>query len=156
MFETIADLKVPYIIMHMKGTPQNMQQDPKYDNIVREVMDYFSSKLQKLKLLGINDIILDPGFGFGKTVDHNYHLLKYLDDFKVFELPILVGLSRKSMINKVLEISPDKALNGTSILNTLALINGANIIRVHDVKEANEAIMLTKKFLSAKVDNWHD
>ena len=156
MYETIAELDVPYIIMHMQGTPQNMQQNPQYENVVKDVMDYFSEKLEKIKLLGINDVILDPGFGFGKTVDNNYQLLKHLDDFKIFELPILVGLSRKSMINKVLETSPDEALNGTSVLNTLALINGVNILRVHDVKEAKEAIKLTEKFLNSKLDNWYE
>ena len=112
-----------------------------------------SEKVEKLKLLGVHDLIIDPGFGFGKTVDHNYQILKYLDDFKIFELPILVGLSRKSMINKLLEISPEEALNGTTALNTLALINGANILRVHDVKEAKETIKLTYKFLSSSKGN---
>jgi dihydropteroate synthase len=156
MFETIAELNVPYIIMHMMGSPENMQDNPKYNNVVKEVIDYFHVKVEKLKLLGVNDLIIDPGFGFGKTLDHNYQLLKYLDDFKIFELPVLVGLSRKSMINNLLEISPEEALNGTSVLNTLAIINGANIIRVHDVKEANESIKLYTKFINAKVDNWHD
>lgn len=156
MHELIADLNVPYIMMHMKGTPQNMQQDPQYKNVVKEIMEYFSIKLEKLKLLGVKDVILDPGFGFGKTVEHNFQLLKHLDDFKIFELPLLVGVSRKSMINKVLEIKPDEALNGTSVLNTFALLGGANILRVHDVKEAKETIKISQKFLSAKVDNWHD
>ena len=156
MHELIADLNVPYIMMHMKGTPQNMQQDPQYKNVVKEIMEYFSIKLDKLKLLGVKDVILDPGFGFGKTIDHNYQLLKHLDDFKIFELPLLVGVSRKSMINKVLEIKPGEALNGTSILNSFALLGGANILRVHDVKEAKETIKISQKFLSAKLDNWHD
>ncbi|PLX22836.1 MAG: dihydropteroate synthase [Marinilabiliales bacterium] len=156
MFELIAELNVPYIMMHMQGTPQNMQKNPNYVNVVKEVMDYFSSKLQKLKLLGATDVILDPGFGFGKTLDHNYQLLKYLEDFKIFDLPILAGVSRKSMINKVLEINPEEALNGTSVLHTLALLGGANILRVHDVKEAKETIQLVGKFLNAKVDNWHE
>ena len=156
MFETMAGLNVPYIMMHMQGNPQNMQNNPQYNNVIQELMEYFSEKVEKLKLLGVHDLIIDPGFGFGKTVDHNYQILKYLDDFKIFELPILVGLSRKSMINKILEISPEEALNGTTVLNTLALINGANILRVHDVKEAKETIKLTHEFLSAKVDNWHE
>ncbi|MFO7827969.1 MAG: dihydropteroate synthase [Bacteroidales bacterium] len=156
MLEIIAQYQVPYIMMHMQGTPHNMQKNPSYNNVVKEVIDYFSRKIEKLKLLGIHDVIIDPGFGFGKTVEHNYQLLKYLDDFKIFELPLLVGLSRKSMINKVLNISADKALNGTSVLNTLALIGGANILRVHDVKEARETILLTQKFLNAKTDAWHD
>ena len=156
MFETIAELNVPYILMHMQGNPQSMQNNPQYNNVIRELMEYFSEKVEKLKLLGVHDLIIDPGFGFGKTVDHNYRILKYLDDFKIFELPILVGLSRKSMIFKLLEISPEEALNGTTALNTLALINGANILRVHDVKEAKESIKLTNTFLNAKVDNWHE
>ncbi len=156
MFETIAGLNVPYILMHMQGNPQSMQNNPQYNNVIQELLNYFSEKVEKLKLLGINDLIIDPGFGFGKTVDHNYQILKYLDDFKIFELPILVGLSRKSMINKILDISSEEALNGTTVLNTLALINGANILRVHDVKEAKESIKLTNTFLNAKVDNWHE
>lgn len=156
MFETIAKLNVTYILMHMKGVPDNMQENPKYNNVIKEVIDYFAVKIKKLKLLGVNDLIIDPGFGFGKALEHNYQLLKYLDDFRIFELPILVGISRKSMINKLLEILPEEALNGTSVLNTLSIINGANILRVHDVKEANESIKLCIKFLNAKVDNWHD
>ena len=156
MFDTIAELKVPYIIMHMKGTPDNMQENPRYENVVKEVMYYFSEKVEKLKLMGVNDIIIDPGFGFGKTIEHNYQLLKHLDDFKIFELPLLVGVSRKSMIYKFLEVSPEMALNGTTIVHTLALLGGADILRVHDVKEAKEAIQLTNKFLEAKIDNWHD
>jgi len=156
MFEMIADLNVPYIMMHMQGTPENMQENPEYENIVKDIMMYFSKKLDELKLLGVNDVILDPGFGFGKTLDHNYQLLKYLDDFKIFELPLLVGLSRKSMICKVLEVDPQDALNGTSVVNTLALMGGANILRVHDVKSAVETIKLHAKINQAKVDNWHD
>jgi dihydropteroate synthase len=156
MFEVIARHQVPYIMMHMQGTPQNMQHNPKYENVVKEVIRYFAEKVDYLKLLGVNDLIIDPGFGFGKTIDHNYQLLKHLNDFKIFELPILVGLSRKSMIYKYLNHSPGEALNGTSILNTLALLGGANILRVHDVKEAKETILLTQKYLTAEVDNWHD
>ena len=156
MFEVIAKHQVPYIMMHMQGTPQNMQNNPKYENVVKEVIRYFAKKVDHLKLLGVNDLILDPGFGFGKTIDHNYQLLKHLNDFKIFELPILTGLSRKSMIYKYLNQSPNEALNGTSILNTLALLGGANTLRVHDVKEAKETILLTQKYLAAEVDNWHD
>jgi len=156
MFEVIARHQVPYIMMHMQGTPQNMQNNPKYENVVKEVIRYFAKKVDHLKLLGVNDLILDPGFGFGKTIDHNYQLLKHLNDFKIFELPILTGLSRKSMIYKYLNQSPNEALNGTSILNTLALLGGANTLRVHDVKEAKETILLTQKYLAAEVDNWHD
>src|SRR6056297_1363840 len=156
MLEVIARHQVPYIMMHMQGTPQNMQNNPKYENVVKEVIRYFAKKVDHLKLLGVNDLILDPGFGFGKTIDHNYQLLKHLNDFKIFELPILTGLSRKSMIYKYLNQSSNEALNGTSILNTLALLGGANILRVHDVKEAKETILLTQKYLAAEVDNWHD
>ena len=156
MFELVAELNVPYVMMHMQGTPKNMQQNPKYDHVVRELIDYFSARIEKLKILGVKDMIIDPGFGFGKTVDHNFQLLKHLSDFKIFELPILVGVSRKSMINKVIGTKPNSALNGTSVLNTMALMGGANILRVHDVKEARECILLTEKFFTAKVDNWYE
>lgn len=156
MYELVAELNVPYVMMHMQGTPQNMQKDPKYDHVVRELMDYFSARIEKLKMLGVKDMIIDPGFGFGKTVDHNFQLLKHLGDFTIFELPLLAGVSRKSMINKVIGSKPDNALNGTSVLNTMALMSGANILRVHDVKEAKECILLTQKFLTAKVDKWYE
>ncbi len=142
MFETIAELKVPYILMHMKGTPDNMQNDPTYENVIKEIFIYFNEKIETLKRLGVNDIIIDPGFGFGKTIEHNYTILKNLNAFKLFELPILAGVSRKSMIYKSLNTTPNQALNGTTILNTLALHNGATILRVHDVREAVEAIKL--------------
>jgi len=142
MFATIARLKVPYVLMHIKGAPENMQQNPIYENLIEEMMLYFAEKVNKLRLLGVNDIILDPGFGFGKTLEHNYQLLQTLDLFKFHELPILVGVSRKSMINKVLNTSPAGALNGTTVLNTIALLKGAKILRVHDVKEAVEAVKL--------------
>jgi len=142
MFATMARMKVPYILMHMKGTPENMQQNPHYENLIAEMMLYFAEKVNKLRLLGINDIILDPGFGFAKTVEHNYQLLQKLDTFKFFELPLMVGFSRKSMINRVLGTTPVQALNGTTVLNTIALLKGANILRVHDVKEAVEAVKL--------------
>ena len=145
MFTTIAELGIPYIIMHMKGTPQNMQDQPHYDNLLKEVFYYFSEKVQKLRDLGVKDIILDPGFGFGKTLEHNYELINHLEEFNLFELPVLVGVSRKSMIYKLLDISPREALNGTTVLNTIALIKGAHILRVHDVKAAVEAIELVKK-----------
>ena len=156
MFNTIAEIKVPYIMMHMQGTPDNMQNNPHYENVVKDIMMFFSKKIDELKKVGVNDVIIDPGFGFGKTVDHNYQLLKYLDDFKIFELPVLVGVSRKSMICKVLNVNPSEALNGTSVLHTLAILGGANILRVHDVKEAKEAIQLASKFQEAKLVNWHD
>lgn len=146
MFETIAELQIPYSMMHIKGTPQNMQKNPVYDDILQEIFAYFSEKVEKLTQLGVNDIIIDPGFGFGKTLTHNYQLLKRLDTFKIFELPLLVGVSRKSMIYKLLETSPDKALNGTTAIHTIALQKGADILRVHDVKQAREAIRLVEFF----------
>ncbi|MFA6923800.1 MAG: dihydropteroate synthase [Bacteroidales bacterium] len=150
MFDVIAKYNVPYIIMHIKGTPQNMQKNPIYENIVKEIMFYFSEKINALKLRGVNDIIIDPGFGFGKTVEHNYEILKNLKTFEVFKMPILVGISRKSMINKVLNIDSEDALNATTSLNTFALLNGANILRVHDVKEAMEAVKIVKMFETNK------
>ncbi len=143
MFATIAKLQVPYIMMHMKGTPQTMQQHTDYDNLLREVFLYFANKISQLHQLGVNDIILDPGFGFAKTIEHNYELMAHLEDFHLFELPLLVGISRKSMIYKLLGSTPAEALNGTSVLNTAALMKGAHILRVHDVKEAVEAIRIT-------------
>lgn len=145
MFETISDLNVPYIIMHMQGTPQTMQKNPHYDNLLKEVLEYFAHKVGRLQELGVKDIILDPGFGFGKTVTHNYELLAALDEFSIFDLPILVGVSRKSMIYNLLDISPDEALNGTSVINALSLERGANILRVHDVKEAVEVVRIVNK-----------
>ncbi len=142
MIETVAELKVPYILMHMKGTPQTMQQNPVYENVNREVLDFFIAKINDLRKAGILDIIIDPGFGFGKTIDHNFELLKNLPVFKMLDKPILVGISRKSTIYKTLGISADEALNGTSVLNTIALMNGASVLRVHDVKEAKEAVAL--------------
>ena len=145
MFDTVVDLQVPYIMQHMQGTPQNMQNSPHYDNLMRETFLYFSEKIQTLHDRGLNDIILDPGFGFGKTLDHNYELLSHLEEFKIFELPILVGLSRKSMITKLLDIPTTEALNGTTVANTIALMKGADIIRVHDVKEAVQAVKIVQK-----------
>jgi len=145
MFDTVVDLQVPYIMQHMQGTPQDMQNSPHYDNLMRETFLYFSEKIQTLHDRGLNDIILDPGFGFGKTLDHNYELLSHLEEFKIFELPILVGLSRKSMITKLLDIPTTEALNGTTVANTIALMKGADIIRVHDVKEAVQAVKIVQK-----------
>jgi len=142
MFKTIAKLQVPYIIMHMQGTPQNMQSNPTYNDIVNEVLFYFSKKIVELRDLGINDIITDVGFGFGKTLEHNYHLLKNLSLFKNLDVPILAGISRKSMLFKPLNISTKEALNATTSANTIALLNGASILRVHDVKEAMETIKI--------------
>lgn len=142
MFKTMARLNVPYIMMHMKGTPQNMQQEIHYDNFIKEVFQYFAMKIGVLHELGVKDLILDPGFGFAKTIENNYELLSVLEEFKIFELPVLVGVSRKSMIYKYLGTSPEESLNGTSVLNTIALERGANILRVHDVKEAVETVKL--------------
>jgi dihydropteroate synthase len=142
MFEIIAKLQVPYIMMHMRGTPQTMQQMTNYDDLVKDVLFYFSEKVAKARSFGINDLIIDPGFGFAKTSEQNFELLKELELFQILELPILVGVSRKSMIYKTLETTPENALNGTSILNTIALTKGTNILRVHDVKEAVECVKL--------------
>ena len=148
MLKTIAELQVPYIMMHMKGTPQTMQKQSNYDNLLKEILFYFSERIAVAKKLGIIDIIADPGFGFSKTVEQNYQLLNKLEHFKMLELPLLVGISRKSMIYKILENSPDEALNGSTILNTIALQKGASILRVHDVKEAIECIKLTSQLNS--------
>jgi dihydropteroate synthase len=144
MFETVAKLQVPYMIMHMQGTPQNMQQNPVYDNVLLEVIDYLAKKIEVLKALHIHDVIIDPGFGFGKTTEHNYELLNQMEAFKIFKLPILAGFSRKGMIYKTLGTSAAEALNGTSVLNTIALQKGAGILRVHDVKEAIECVRLVE------------
>jgi dihydropteroate synthase len=144
MLQTVADLKVPYIMMHMKGTPQNMLKQTEYDNLIKDVLFYFSERMAAAKQLGIIDIIVDPGFGFAKTREQSFELLNHLELFKSLEKPILVGISRKSMIYKTLETTPDNALNGTSVLNTIALQKGASILRVHDVKEAMECIKLVE------------
>lgn len=148
MFEMVAGLHVPYILMHTKGKSDTMQKNPDYNNIVKEIILFFSARVQKLRLLGVCDIIIDPGFGFGKTADHNYELLNRLDAFKIFELPVLAGFSRKAMIWRELGITPDQSLNGTTVLNTLALSGGCDILRVHDVKEAVETIKLVGKIKS--------
>jgi len=145
MLETVAELKVPYIMMHMRGNPQTMQSLTDYNDIVKEMIFYFSERIQKARSLGISDIVIDPGFGFAKTLEQNYEVLHKMELFEILELPILVGVSRKSMIYKVLENSPQEALNGTSVLNTIALQKGAKILRVHDVKEAVECIKLVSK-----------
>lgn len=142
MLPTVARLQVPYICMHMKGTPETMQQDAVYDDVVKEVLDFFIAKIDECTRLGIKDIIIDPGFGFGKTISHNFQLLKKLELFSVLNRPMLAGLSRKSSIYKTLGVSAAAALNGTTVLNTIALLHGASILRVHDVKEAKEAIVL--------------
>ena len=145
MFNTIADLQIPYVMMHMQGTPRTMQKNPKYDNVVKDILTFFSGKVEELKLLGVDNVILDPGFGFGKTLDHNYELMNGLGQFSVLNKPIMIGVSRKSMIGKLLGCTPDEALNGTIVLNTVALMKGIDILRVHDVKEAVEAIKIIEK-----------
>lgn len=151
MFETVARLGVPYIMMHMQGTPQNMQSEPHYDDLLKEVFMYFAMKVQQLRDLGVKDIILDPGFGFGKTLEHNYELMAHLEEFSIFELLLLVGVSRKSMIYRLLGGTPQDALNGTTVLDTVALMKGANILRVHDVREAVEAVRMVEKIVSYKL-----
>ncbi len=145
MFETVAQLRVPYIMMHMRGTPQTMQQQTDYADVTADLLKYFSQKLERLFRLGVNDVILDPGFGFSKTLAQNYELMRHLDDFRIFGLPLLVGVSRKSMIYKLLETTPEESLNGTTVLHTYALLHGANILRVHDVRAAKEAIQIVQQ-----------
>lgn len=142
MFETIINLDVPYIMMHMQGDSKNMQVNPKYEDVNYDIISFFEQKIKYLNIKGFKKIIIDPGFGFGKTIEHNYEILKNLKKFKELNLPILAGLSRKSMIYNLLEISAEEALNGTSIANTISLLNGANILRVHDVKQAVECIRI--------------
>ena len=142
MFEAVAELQVPYILMHMKGTPRTMQQNPHYDDLMAEMLQYFGHKTELLHEMGVNDIILDPGFGFAKTMAHNYELMRRLQDLRVLGLPLLVGVSRKSMIYRLLDTQPEEALNGTTVLNTIALLKGANILRVHDVRAAVEAVRI--------------
>jgi dihydropteroate synthase len=142
MLSAVGKLGVPYICMHMQGTPQTMQKDPNYENVTKEVLDFFINKIDECKKAGIHDVIIDPGFGFGKTIRHNFALLKNLSVFQMLEKPLLAGVSRKSTIYKTLGITANEALNGTTVMNTIALLNGANILRVHDVKEAKEAVKL--------------
>jgi dihydropteroate synthase len=146
MFEIIATLKVPYILMHMQGTPKTMQQNPEYEDVFKEIYKGFSEKLQKITALGANDVILDVGFGFGKTLKHNYTLLKKLNSFHSLQCPVLAGISRKGMIQKVIHASADDSLNGTTAAHVLALQNGANILRVHDAKAAKEAIQIVSYY----------
>lgn len=148
MYATIATLGVPYVLMHMRGTPRTMQQQTDYDDVVEAVMMYFASELRTLRRLGVVDVILDPGFGFAKTLDQNYTLMRALSEFEArFEEPLLVGISRKSMIYRLLGGTPDDSLNGTTVLHTYALMHGANILRVHDVRAAVEAVRLTRRLL---------
>lgn len=145
MFETVARLKVPYVLMHMQGTPKNMQTNPSYSNVTKEVIKTLSEGVYRLHELGVSDVIIDPGFGFGKTLEHNYELFNHLDAFRFFELPLLVGISRKSMIYKLLGHDSQNSLNGTTVLNTLALHAGASILRVHDVAAAVEVVSIYEK-----------
>jgi dihydropteroate synthase len=145
MFETIADIRIPYVLMHMIGDPQTMDSLTHYDNLFKEMGLYFNERVSKLNALGVSDIILDPGFGFSKSLDQNYDLLENFTYFEVLGYPLLVGISRKSMIFKLLEVQPSEALNGTTVLNTIALINRASILRVHDVKEAKQIIKIAEK-----------
>ena len=156
MFDTVVSLGVPYVMMHMQGTPQTMQSAPHYDNLMREVMLYFAEKVERLRSMGAKDLILDPGFGFGKTLEHNYELMAHMEELELFELPILVGISRKSMIYRLLDITPQESLNGTTVLNALALMKGAHILRVHDVLPAVQAVKMVeamKQNRSFSIDN---
>jgi dihydropteroate synthase len=149
MIATVAALQAPYICMHMKGTPESMQQEPQYDDVAKEVLDFFIAKISECKKAGIVDIIIDPGFGFGKSITHNFSLLKKMEVLGILKLPVLAGLSRKSTVYKTLHTTADNALNGTTVLNTMALLNAASILRVHDVKEAMEAITLFNAYKKA-------
>lgn len=142
MFATMAQLKVPYVMMHMQGNPQNMQNNPHYDNPVKEIIRYFAEKIEKLRAQGVKDIIIDPGFGFGKTLEHNYEILNKLEEFQIFQVPMLVGVSRKSMIYKLIGGGPEDALNGTTAIHAIALMKGASLLRVHDVKAAVETVRI--------------
>ena len=150
MFQTVADLQVPYIMMHMRGTPQTMQQHTVYADLTGDIMRYFAEKVRQLNLMGVNDIILDPGFGFSKTLEQNYELMQHLSEFHLFDLPLLVGISRKSMIYRLLGGTPNDSLNGTSVLHTYALMQGAHILRVHDVREAVEAVRIVQMLTTHK------
>lgn len=151
MFDVIQQLNVPYIIMHMQGMPENMQDNPVYSDVVADILVWFSSKIDRLQSAGVKDIIIDPGFGFGKTIRHNFEILHRLGDFSISGLPLLVGMSRKSMIWKTLGVSPEEALNGTTVLNTIALMKGADILRVHDVKEAVQVVRLMEMIKNTKM-----
>jgi dihydropteroate synthase len=146
MIEIIGELKVPYVCMHMKGVPETMQHETKYEDVTKEILDFFIAKIEECRQAGIDDVIIDPGLGFGKNISQNLKLLKELSIFKMLEKPIMTGVSRKSTIYKLLKISAEDSLNGTTVLNTIALLNGASILRVHDIKEAKEAITLTEAY----------
>jgi dihydropteroate synthase len=147
MFSTMADLNIPYVMMHMQGTPGDMQDAPDYRNVVDDILQFFAERIFRLRKLGLNDIVVDPGFGFGKTLEQNYRLLRDLDAFAILELPVMAGISRKSMICKVLDIGPEEALNGTTAAHMAALLGGASILRVHDVKEARETVKIFQKMV---------
>ena len=149
LYETVAALRVPYVLMHMQGTPRNMQKNPQYENVVTEVLDFLIAELGRLRALGVHDVIVDPGFGFGKTLAHNYQLMSNLRAFQILETPILAGVSRKSMITRLLGVSADEALNGTTALHMAALLNGAAILRAHDVREAVETVRIYEALLTA-------
>jgi dihydropteroate synthase len=151
MFQVVRNLNVPYILMHMKGDPLTMQNKPHYEDIVADILKWFGERIFNLKSAGVKDIIIDPGFGFGKTIDHNFELLRRLGDFSIAGLPVLVGISRKSMIWKTLNIDAEGALNGTTAINAIALFNGADILRVHDVKEAVQTIKLIDKIKNKRI-----
>lgn len=152
MFSTVAELKLPYVLMHMQGEPSTMQKDPKYRKVTLDVLDFLIQKVGQLRELGVADIVIDPGFGFGKTVAHNYRLLRDLASFEMLDCPILVGASRKSMICRVLGVSPEHALNGTTAVHALALLNGANLLRVHDVRQAVEVIQIMDAYAQGSSD----
>ena len=145
MFDTISELQVPYVLMHMQGIPETMQQNPNYVDVTKEVIEHLMRNVHALKSKGVEDVIIDPGFGFVKTLDKNYQLFNNLDAFSIFEKPLLIGISRKSMITRLFDCNADEALNGSTVLHTIALQNGANILRVHDVKPAMEAIRIVSK-----------
>lgn len=148
MFETIAGLQVPYILMHMRGTPQTMKHQTDYEDMMDEIMLYFSRKVKQLRLLGVNDIILDPGFGFSKKLEQNYELMRHLREFQLFELPLLVGVSRKRMVYQLLGTTAEESLNGTTVLHTYSLLNGTDILRVHDVRAAMDAVKIVQKLIN--------
>jgi dihydropteroate synthase len=152
MFEAVGRLKVPYVLMHIKGTPKDMQADPRYNDVTAEVKQYLADRIEKLEKLGVTNIILDPGFGFGKTTEHNYTLLARLEELVSMGYPVLAGASRKSMINRVLGTKPESALNGTTAVNTIALMNGAHILRVHDVREAVQAVKIVEEYRRAGLE----
>jgi dihydropteroate synthase len=154
MFDFIADKQVPYVLMHMQGTPANMQKNPHYEDVVGEVMRYFHERVALLREKGVHDIIIDPGFGFGKSLEHNYELFRHLERFKIFGYPLLTGISRKSMITRLLNLSPAESLNGTTALHSVAIEKGSNILRVHDVNAARQVVLIMEKIKASTNNNW--